>query len=99
MTEQSSLFLFANLGPEVSRLFSLMKKNEYEHAFAARERAEHIIGELRRRPDMKVRLPELDILSSVLSDVVEKERQFVVSAEDMESYFQPFMQRLMAQTV
>ena len=95
-TDRMSLFLMANLGSEVSQIFSYMEKGELKMAQSARSRANVIIAELLAHPDMKDRTGEVEILSEIIEDVFASSRHFEVKKSEIEAYFMPFAMRLMS---
>ena len=95
-TTRTTLFLMANLGSEVSQIFSYAEKGELKLAESARLRADRIIKELLAHPEMKGRTGEIEILKSVIEDLFARERQFAVNKTEIEEYFMPFALRLMA---
>ncbi len=92
--ERSSLFLMANLGAEVSRVFSLADKGLYAQAEEARARAKRIIVELRELPEMQTREPEIVALERILEDLMRGESG--VTPKNIKSYFMPFAERMLA---
>ncbi len=94
--QRTSLFLMANLGAEVSRLLSFKEKGDYIRTKETLDRANHILAEVRKLPDMKKRLEEIDLLSAVIADILKTEPIFHVSSRHIQSYFSPFALRLLA---
>ena len=95
-TERTSLFLMANLGSEVSQVFSFAEKNEWKFAESAVSRANMIISELLLCPDMKGRVGEIKILQDIITDVTAKKRRFAINKAEMEEYFMPFALQAMS---
>ena len=58
-TARTSLFLMANLGAEVSRIISAQEQKDADTASTALARAENILDEITRLPDMQPRAQEL----------------------------------------
>lgn len=96
-TERTALFLMANLGAEVSRIFSLQEKNEEALAKEALARAQNIITEIKALPDMETRLQEINALSRVIKNILEPAPVLHISPKHITSYFVPFSLRIMAQ--
>ena len=94
-TERTSLFLMANLGSEVSQIFSAKEKNNTNLLASAMTRAKGIILELKNLPDTKNN-EEIDILADVINDLGETNPKYQISPEHLKSYFYPFAIRLMS---
>jgi len=90
------VFLMANLGSEMSQLFSHIEKGELKLAGFAAVRADKIITELIARSDMKNRTKEIEILREIMKDVFEEKRCFAVKKIEIEEYFMPFALRAMS---
>lgn len=86
----------ANLGSEMSQIFSYAEKSDLKLAESAASRALRIISELISHPEMKQRTGEIEILKDIIEDVLAKNHQFKVSKAEMEEYFMPFALRLMS---
>lgn len=95
-TTRTPLFLMANLGSEMSQLFSYTEKGELKMAESASARANRIIAELLLHPDMRGRGGEIEVLREVIKDVLMEKRHFSVSKGEIEEYFMPFAPRLMS---
>lgn len=95
-TNRTPLFLMANLGSEMSQIFSYMEKGELKMAQSARSRANIIITELLAHSDMKGRTGEVEILSEIIEDVFASNRRYKVKKSEIEEYFMPFALRLMS---
>ncbi|KKR45988.1 MAG: hypothetical protein A3G47_00535 [Candidatus Zambryskibacteria bacterium RIFCSPLOWO2_12_FULL_39_45] len=93
-TTRTSLFLMANLGSEVSQIFSAKAKGNTNLFSSAMERAKAILLELKNLPDTKNNA-EINILADVIDDIGQDSNKYEVSTEDMQSYFLPFAMRLM----
>ena len=93
MTERTSLFLMANLGPEVSRIFSAKEKNNQSLLAAAITRAKLILNELKSLPDTKDNA-EIDILSDIINDFADGEKRYQIPREQLQSYFYPFTMKI-----
>lgn len=95
-TKRTSLFLMANLGAEVSRIISAKDKHDDTLAKEALFRANKMIDEIKTLPDMKTRLQEINMLSSVIKDILQNNPTLKVSTKNIKSYFVPFSLRLIA---
>ncbi len=95
MIQRSPLFLMANLGSEVSKIFSAHEKNNMEMLISAHRKAQEIISQIVLFPEMRSRIPEIEILSSVISDISVANPRFQVSQKNLKSYFYPFALQLM----
>lgn len=93
-TEHNSLFLMANLGSEVSKIFSAQEKNNISMFNMASEKAQSIIQELKSLPDTKNN-EEMNILSEVIKDIGSSSPKFIISRDHLESYFLPFAMKFM----
>lgn len=94
-SERTPLFLMANLGAEVSRVFSLSDKGDKENALRASGRAKAIITDLYKYEEMLPRKQELekiiDIIDSKFSDI-----GINVQNSDVLDYFNHFALKLMS---
>lgn len=91
---RTPVFLMANLGAEVSRVASFHEKGDVESAHKALIRAQGIIDEIKKFPEMQQRLPEMEILSVTINDIISPQPVFSVSAMKLRDYFYPFALRL-----
>ena len=94
-TERNSLFLMANLGSEVSKIFSAKADSDLEMLEMSTTKAKSIISELRQLPDIKNNA-EIDILADVINDLGKTNPKYQISPENLKSYFTPFALRLMS---
>ncbi|MEK7555810.1 MAG: hypothetical protein AAB523_00810 [Patescibacteria group bacterium] len=94
--KRTSLFLMANLGAEVSRIISAQEQKDADTASTALARAENILDEITRLPDMQPRAQELKTLSEVLRSLAAPISSHAISPAHLKSYFTPFAMRLMA---
>ena len=92
--ERTSLFLMANLGSEVSKIFSAKKENDLEMLGMAMTKAKKILSELKNLPDTKDN-KEIDIFNDVIDDLGEMQQKYQISPENLISYFTPFAIRIM----
>lgn len=96
MKERNSLFLMANLGSEVQKIISAKNRNDAILLKTYLTQAEKILKEIMAMPDMKSREAEIKILSDVIEDISEAKPKFNISAVNINSYFTPFVMRLMS---
>jgi len=94
-TARTSLFLMANLGAEVARIISAQEQNNTDAASTALARAENILNEITRLPDMQPRRKELEALMGALHSLVASASSHAISTSHLKSYFTPFAVRLM----
>jgi len=87
----------ANLGSDVSQLFSYLEKREVSLAASAAGRARKIIAELLTHTDLKGRTGEIEILQTVINDALSPKRFLAVSKDELEDYFMPFALRALRQ--
>ena len=92
--ERTSLFLMANLGSEVTGIFSAKEKGDSLMLNMAMERAKLILKKLKSLPDTKNN-KEIDILADVIDDLGRVNPKYQIVPEHLESYFYPFAMRLM----
>ncbi len=95
-TQRTSTFLMANLGAEVSRIFSAKDNHDEIQMRDCLERAQKILKEIMTIPDMKTRVVEMDTLSDVLTDTTRSNQIFNIQRKNLTSYFTPFMLKVMA---
>lgn len=95
-SERSPLFLMANLGSEVSQIFSHIEKGDLPSAKSSRSRAERIVRMLLLHPGMKNRTGEVEILEEIMEDVFVPHRRFLITKVEIESYFLPFALRILS---
>ena len=93
-TERTSVFLMANLGSEVSRIFSAKEKNNPNLLVSAITRARAILSELKTLPDIKNN-KEIDILADVIDDLGQVTPKYQIIPEHLKSYFYPFAMKVM----
>ena len=86
----------ANLGSEVSKIISAKNRNDTALLNTYLSQAEKILAEIMMMPDMGKRLPEMNILSSVIEDISKPKPSLNISPESINSYFTPFVMRLMS---
>ncbi|MBI5148041.1 MAG: hypothetical protein HZA37_02745 [Parcubacteria group bacterium] len=93
---RTSLFLMANLGAEVSRIIGAQERGDKDSANAALLRAEKILNEIARLPDMQTRAQELEALAKAVHSITADNSSRAVSPAHLKSYFIPFAERLLA---
>jgi hypothetical protein len=91
-TARTPLFYMANLGSEVARLSSALE-NGVADAQASLARCLHILDEYERIEPSTGGKKEAETLRRVLVDFVRQEREYSVSAKQLEEYFMPFALR------
>ncbi len=94
MIQRSSLFLMANLGSEVSKMFGAKERSDMTVLQGASRKAQEIISEIIKYPEMRARIHEIEILSSVITDISSPDPKFKISPKNLKSYFFPFVLRL-----
>ena len=95
-TRRTPLFLMANLGSEVSKLYLFIEKKETKMAHETLLCATRIIDEIRQFPEMKTRAQELELLSCALRDTVKEKPILKITPTHLKAYFHPFVSRLMS---
>ncbi|MES2060033.1 MAG: hypothetical protein V4438_03320 [Patescibacteria group bacterium] len=93
---RTPLFLMANLGAEVSRVYSLFERNDRVNAISASERAYKIISEIMLFPEMIPRAEEIEKVADILDSKVHH-GTINVSAADINDYFNVFALRAIGQ--
>lgn len=93
-TARTPLFYMANLGSEISRALLEYENKDFEKMKSSISRAEKIIAEIEKFPEMKGRTGELEILKSIIEDL--NQRKFELNKTQFLSYFSPFAARLMS---
>lgn len=89
----------ANLGAEVSRIFSARDARDEKQIEECFERAQKIINEVMAIPDMKARGQEIELLRDAIYSISESSKEMsAVSKKNLMGYFTPFALRLMAIT-
>ncbi len=89
MTARTPIFLMANLGSEMSRLFCFRESGDAARAEASAARALKIVAELEERPLSPGLEKELSILKTLILDARTNANTFAVSRADLENYFIP----------
>lgn len=87
----------ANLGAEVSRLFSAKENGNERQIRECLERAQKILKEIMTIPDMKTRIVEMNALSSIINDITSNNPKLQISRKNISAYFTPFALRIMNQ--
>ena len=90
------MFLMANLGSEIERVFSASEMGDSVRLQSAAERAFAIINSLRIHTDLEGRTREVDIIENVLNDLVNNSHLYAVKRTDLASYFMPFAQKALS---
>ncbi|MDO8492384.1 MAG: hypothetical protein Q7S34_01970 [bacterium] len=94
-TKRTTLFLMANLGSEMARLFALQKGGEIDLARKSADRAIIIINKLLARPEIGAGKKEIEILKTLTEDMLLPSPYYMVNEEEISSYFMPFAVRLL----
>ena len=95
-TERSTVFLMANLGSEIERLYMAHDSGDRGKITGSYERAVAIITELENRDDIGNGKGEVELVKGVVDDIASANPQLSVRAEDMRSYFLPFAMRALS---
>ncbi len=95
MIQRSPVFLMANLGSEVSKIFGAKEKSDENMLRIASRKAQEIIVEIVKYPEMRARIHEMEMLSGVISDISSLHPKFQISSKNLKSYFYPFALRVM----
>ena len=93
-TERTPLFLIANLGSEVTKIFSAKEKGDLIMLDLAISKARFIISNLKKSPETRSN-GEIDLLADVIEDLTQKKSKYQISPKNLKSYFLPFTMRLM----
>ena len=88
-TERTSLFLMANLASEGSRVLSSRSAGDRLFEQESLERADRIISDVEKLPEMSKRKEEVALISEAI-------REPSIAPEHIRSYFDPFLSRLFA---
>ncbi|HCB35026.1 MAG: hypothetical protein A2W52_02355 [Candidatus Taylorbacteria bacterium RIFCSPHIGHO2_02_49_25] len=99
MKTRTTAFLMANLGSDISQLFSHIENGEARMVTSAAQRAGKIIAELLAHEELEGRTKEIEILRDIIDDALSGKRLFDVNKNDMEDYFMPFSIRVLRQTL
>lgn len=93
--KRTSVFLMANLGSEIARLFSAVKEKNESKIKTAKDRAIKILEEIERMPDMASRNSEINIIREIIMNLEKKQPNFFVDDRMLAQYFQPFALRVL----
>ena len=85
----------ANLGSEMSRLFSFKKQGENDLAKSSAERAVKIIDSIVVKPDIGGGKKEAEILRLIVADAISVSPNYSIDEKELNSYFAPFAIRAM----
>ena len=94
ITKRTSVFLMANLGSEVTGIFSAKEKGDSLMLNMAIGRAKSILKKLKSLPDTKNN-KEIDILADVIDDLGQITPKYQIVPEHLKSYFYPFAMKVM----
>lgn len=89
----------ANLGAEVSRIFSARDRKDEVQVRECFERALKILKEIMTMSDMKERLVEINSLSNIISDLASPNPILHISRKNISSYFIPFSLKIMGSKI
>ena len=91
MNERTTLFLMANLGVEMQRLFSY-DIHDTKSVQASAIRAKHIVNQIMLKDEIKNRYMEIEKIYDVISDYTDR-KYLEVTKEEIENYFALFITR------
>lgn len=91
MIQRTSIFLMANLGAEMERVFHWKEKKDSQMLTDACNRTKIIIGQIMKCPDMPARIQEIKILSDLINDLSNETPKFNVFPAHLRNYFTPFI--------
>jgi hypothetical protein len=80
----------ANLGSDLSQLFSHLERGEQSLAEAAAVRARGIVRELFTHPKLHGGAFEVSRLGEIIDDALKSNRVFSIRARDVDEYFLPY---------
>ncbi len=86
-------FLMANLGAEVSRIFSYKEKGDVINIQKASSRAREIVSQIFQFDEMKARRNEIEKIADVIDSVLSN-NGLEISKKDIENYFNSLAIRL-----
>ena len=86
---QTSQFLVANLGSEMTQIFLLLERGDIERMNMAISRAQGILDKILKFPDMKDREPELKKIRLILDDISTEKRKLTVTRDQLSTFFNP----------
>lgn len=92
---RTSLFLMANLGSEMVRLFAAVERHDELRAAQSAARATFIINELESHEELRGRTAEVKVLAAIVEDVRSGAKKLSVSRRQIERYFLPFALKVM----
>ena len=95
--EKNATFYMANLGSELLRLFIWREKKDEHNAKASALRCLKIIKDLQQVSSKPGAIKEAHILEDIIKDFMENDlKNYSISKEDLEKYFNPFAMRVMS---
>lgn len=95
--ERTIFFLMANLGSDMSQLFSHIEKDETHLARLSAIRAQRIIEEIMMKRELRNGVKEIQILKNIINDALSEKPQFEIRKAEIENYFMPFALRALRQ--
>lgn len=90
MIPRTSKFLMANLGAEVERILLWKEKNNQQMIESACNRAQMILDQIMKFPDMPSRAKEIKILNEAITSLASKTPKYAIVPEHIRGYFAPF---------
>ena len=94
-TERTALFYMGNLGSEVSRLLAARQRKNEEATKTSLSRCLDILIKIMRLEVQGPRQEELSMLRQALLDAATGESISPQDRSDLESYFEPYVKRLL----
>ncbi|OHA21406.1 MAG: hypothetical protein A2849_00270 [Candidatus Taylorbacteria bacterium RIFCSPHIGHO2_01_FULL_51_15] len=99
MIARTPAFLMANLGSDISQLFSHLERGESELAASAARRARGIMAELLRHKELQGRTGEIEVLQHIVSDALLEKPLLRVTKGELDAYFMPFSMRVLGEGI
>jgi hypothetical protein len=97
--QRTTVFLMANLGIEIMRLFGYKKRGDMADARLSGERASKIIDSLESHPDINGGKREVEMIRDVMiEDALSDTPQYHITENNVNSYFMPFSMRALAES-
>lgn len=92
--ERSTLFLMANLGSEMLRMFGHKQTGQRDLMGKSADRALAIISSLTEHTDLGSGAQEIQILKDIINDMLSPAPTLSIQKRDLDIYFNPFASRL-----
>ena len=93
--DRSTVFLLANLGSEISRLYAFKNKGQKAMMMASAVRANSIVETLINHPDIGNGKAEVEALQKIINAIVADDG-YIQEEKIVQSYFTPFAHRALA---